>query len=86
MVDEEYMQAERVKGLVDKSDRLLASIGDVLRDKRATLGISQRKLASLSEVSKSFIHDIESGVANPTWAILTRVCRELDISLADLVV
>lgn len=50
-----------------------------LREKN---GISVYKLSKLSEVSSTYIHEIESGEKQPTVLILKKICDALDISLS----
>lgn len=50
-----------------------------LREKN---GISVYKLSKLSEVSSTYIHEIESGEKQPTVLILKKICDALGISLS----
>lgn len=50
-----------------------------LRDEKK---ISVYKLSKLSEVSSTYIHEIESGEKQPTVLILEKICNALDISLS----
>ena len=50
-----------------------------LREKN---GISVYKLSKLSEVSSTYIHEIESGEKQPTVLILKKICDALNISLS----
>ncbi|MFN7878264.1 MAG: helix-turn-helix domain-containing protein [Pirellula sp.] len=80
------MNAKHMEHVEFESERLLLEVGKQIRNSRDELGLSQRELSALSEVSKSFIQEIECGSANPTWDSLVRVCKELNISLAECVI
>lgn len=53
-----------------------------LREER---GLSQASLAEISGVPRPTIAHLESGQANPTLSVVTRVARALDVSVDGLV-
>lgn len=59
-------------------------IGEQLRARRRTLGLSLRDLAERLGVSPSLISQIERGRANPSVSTLYSIVGELDISLDEL--
>lgn len=59
-------------------------IGDQLRERRRTLGLSLRDLAERLGVSPSLISQIERGRANPSVSTLYALVGELDVSLDEL--
>jgi transcriptional regulator with XRE-family HTH domain len=66
------------------SDTLEDRIAERLRGQRASLGWSLAELADRSGVSKAMLARVERGEANPTAALLGRVCRGLGITLTAL--
>lgn len=57
------------------------SIGNRLRKRRKELGFSLQKLASLCELSKSYIHNLESGmVTNPSIRSVEVIAEKMGIS------
>ncbi len=56
--------------------------GQRIRSRRKELGISQRDLSQIAEVSLHTVSDIESGKGNPTLSILVRLLDPLGLELA----
>jgi transcriptional regulator with XRE-family HTH domain len=59
-------------------------LGAKLRAIRTSKGLSLQRVANLTELSKSFVSQVESGAANPSMASLKRIANGLGISLVDL--
>lgn len=55
-------------------------IGIRIRSQRETLGYSREKLAELSEISNSFLSDIERGERGFSVALLARISKVLGLS------
>lgn len=60
-------------------------IGDQIKARRATLGITQSDLADRSGVSKAMICDVEAGKKNPTIRLLGQIAAGLDCSISALI-
>ena len=58
--------------------------GERLRDARQQAGMSLRELARESDVSPSFISQIENGKAQPSVATIYGIARALDIAVNEL--
>lgn len=59
--------------------------GQLIKDKREAIGLSQKKLGSACDLSDSEIMRIESGVRrNPNWKNLCRIGQALDIHPFEL--
>lgn len=54
-------------------------IGNTLKKLRETRGYSLRTLARLSQLSHSFISDIENGRCNPSINSLCRIANALNV-------
>lgn len=53
----------------------------VIKKRRSFLKITQEDLAEVSEVSLCTIKDIERGKANPTLAVVEKVCDVLGLEM-----
>ena len=62
----------------------LISLGEAIRRIRKKQGISQEKLALLSEVDRSYMGRIERGDNNAAILTLLKIAKALDVSIADL--
>ena len=65
----------------DVPDNLAKSI----RQLRELRGFTQNRLAQLSGVPRPTISTLESGSANPTLAVLTKVASALQVSIEELI-
>lgn len=57
-------------------------VGSVIRDRRRTLGISQRDLSQIAGVSLHTVSDIEMGRGNPTVTTLEQLLAPLGLVLS----
>ena len=55
---------------------------DILR--RKSKRISQLELSIDSDISKSYLSDLECGRRNPSVMVLSRICAALEITLEEL--
>lgn len=55
--------------------------GEIIKNRRTVLGVSQQNLADISGVSLRTIKIIESGVSNPSVDTLCRVGKALGLEL-----
>lgn len=60
---------------------LFITIGQQLKERRKTLGITQSELADMAGVSKNTLYKIETGQANPTLIILGQLAEILGMEL-----
>lgn len=58
--------------------------GDTLRSIRIKKGISQEKLAELSELHRTYISDIERGERNVSLVNIFRIAKGLEIEISEL--
>jgi len=65
--------------------RYLQLIGNNIRKRRNTKGISQQELADYSDVAKSTIQRIEKGDMNPSILTLKCISVALEINLSELI-
>lgn len=60
------------------------TIASNLRRFRNVLGISQEKLALDAEVDRTYVSQLERGIANPSLEVLCRLAFTLEVELAEL--
>jgi transcriptional regulator with XRE-family HTH domain len=74
-----------VKKKISKTDPLLSSVCQALKERREHLGISQEGIAEKAGLHRTYISDIERGARNPTLKTLSRLASSLDISTSALI-
>ncbi len=67
-----------------KMEDIKVRFGRRLRELRLEKGLSQEKLANLSEIDRTYIPGIENGKRNVSIKILERLSKVLSISLSDM--
>lgn len=67
-----------------RQHRSLVALGKAIREVRLSKGISQEKLALLSEVDRSYVGRVERGDNNVAVLTLARLADALDLTLAKL--
>ena len=60
-------------------------LGESLVSSRKKQKLSQHKLASLSDVDRSYLAEVEEGKANPSIKFLHKIAKVLKISVKDLI-
>ncbi len=63
----------------DQTTAFANAFGEVVREARQKLGISQEELGFEGELHRTYISGIERGVRNPTLKTILRICRALGI-------
>ena len=66
-----------------KDERIVA-FGKRVRDVRKKKGISQEKLAELSNIDRSYMGNIERGEKNITLKKVYEICDALDIEIKEM--
>jgi transcriptional regulator with XRE-family HTH domain len=57
-------------------------ISTILKERRATLNISQQELSEMAGVSLATIKDLERGIGNPSLKTLERIATVLGLELS----
>jgi transcriptional regulator with XRE-family HTH domain len=78
------MKAPPQKKPADKRNKVCTAIGKSLKAVRISAEMSQETLGFEAEVDRTYISQIERGVANPSVLTLANLCYALSITLADL--
>ena len=58
-------------------------IGNKIKELRKQKGLSQEKLANLSEIDRTYLPTIEKGERNVSIEILERIATALEINIKD---
>jgi DNA-binding XRE family transcriptional regulator len=64
-----------------KFNHLLGQLGADIKSLRTQAGLSQEALALAAEVDRTYVSQLERGIANPSLLILYRVSAVLEASL-----
>ncbi|MGB5929396.1 MAG: helix-turn-helix domain-containing protein [Cyclobacteriaceae bacterium] len=59
----------------------IKEIGEVIKERRKFLRITQEDLGEISGISERTLRDIEKGLANPELASLMNLCEVLGLEL-----
>jgi len=59
-------------------------LGENVKSLRLSHGLSQEELAFRSELDRTYISQIERGVANPSVLVLIKISLILDVELGDM--
>lgn len=62
----------------------LLQLGEAIRSARKKRGISQEKLALISEIDRGYVGRIERGENNAAILTIQKVCKALNISISEL--
>lgn len=57
-------------------------MGNRIKERRDTLGITQPDLAEMAEISKNTLYKIETGQANPTLKVLNKIAEILGMEIS----
>ncbi len=66
-------------------EQIASNLGDNVRTLRRARGTTQAQIAEIAELPRSTWALIESGAANPTLGVLTRVAAALAVSVEELI-
>lgn len=68
----------------DKVDALEKALGEILLQRRLSLGFTQKQLANLSGLHRTYISDIERGKRNISITTYTRISNALEMPVSSL--
>lgn len=68
----------------NRQDPILVSLGEAIRRIRLNKGMSQEKLALLSEVDRSYVGRVERGDNNVALITLAKLATALEMTVAEL--
>ncbi len=60
------------------------SLGDILRSRRAELGLTLREVSGAARVSLGYISEIERGQKEASSELLSSLCDALEMPLSDV--
>ena len=64
--------------------QFLANLGEAIRIRRLSLGLSQEDVATRARVHRTYLSDIERGTRNITVGMLAQLASALQVKLAHL--
>lgn len=59
----------------------MKNLGNIIKERRKALSITQRELAALSEVGINTLTKIERGEANPSLKVVTSILNTLGLEM-----
>lgn len=65
-------------------DELREQLAVAIRQSRAQIGLSQEALALAAEVDRTYVSQLERGIANPSLLILYRIAKVLEVPVDTL--
>jgi transcriptional regulator with XRE-family HTH domain len=65
-------------------EEFLTNLGEAIRMRRLALGLSQEEVATIANVHRTYLSDIERGTRNITVGMLSQVANALEMNLAHL--
>jgi y4mF family transcriptional regulator len=60
---------------------LVTSLGEIIKNRRKELGITQPHLAELAEVSTNTLYKLENGIGNPSFDVINKLANVLGMEL-----
>ncbi len=63
---------------------ILKNLGTKLKSLRLKKNISQEKFAELTDLDRTYISGLERGLRNPSFLILKRLAKSLDVNPGEL--
>ena len=78
------MRSTNVNAVKTDDIDILSHLGRRIAYLRKSKRISQLELSIDSDISKSYLSDLECGRRNPSVMVLSRICAALEITLEEL--
>lgn len=66
-------------------DHLYTCLGEVIKDRRKALDLSQAELASGAGIDRAFLSNLERGQRKPSFGTVARIAKGLKIKYSRLV-
>ncbi|WP_298212300.1 shikimate kinase [Ferrimicrobium sp.] len=66
-------------------ERIVAQLARTLRHERSLRGLSRSDLALRAQLSERYLAQVETGAANPSLTVLTRLANALDMGFIELI-
>ncbi|WP_286758491.1 helix-turn-helix transcriptional regulator [Ralstonia sp. RL] len=70
--------------MATNANKTLITIGNNLRRIRTESGLSQEQLALDADIDRTYVSQIERGIANPSILMLKKISDCLKVGLSDL--
>lgn len=56
----------------------------IVREKRKAIGLSQEEFAEEAQIDRTYVSQIERGVANPSLSVLCKIADVFQIKISEL--
>jgi transcriptional regulator with XRE-family HTH domain len=56
----------------------------IVREKRKAIGLSQEDFAEEAQIDRTYVSQIERGVANPSLSVLCKIADVFNIEISEL--
>lgn len=56
----------------------------IVREKRKAVGLSQEEFAEEAQIDRTYVSQIERGVANPSLSVLCKIADVFNIEVSEL--
>lgn len=71
-------------GIMSTATEYAETLGSRIREKRTAAGLSLREFARRTDISPSYLSDIELGGSEPTASKIQRIAKELRVKIETL--
>ena len=79
-----YAVGKSMTAIDKKLDRLVANLGEAIRERRQGKNLSQEALAEIADFDRTYISLLERGERNPSFTNLCRVAASLGVTPSEL--
>lgn len=79
------LEEDGKRPLDPKHQHLYLCLGEVIRDRRKALELSQSELAANAGIDRAFLSNLERGQRKPSFGTVARIARGLKIKYSRLV-
>jgi ribosome-binding protein aMBF1 (putative translation factor) len=69
----------------DAEKALLRRLGMKLQKRRLSIGLSQEQVCSVTNMNRTYLSDVERGVSNPSFLVLWKLAKALNMELWQIV-
>lgn len=63
---------------------VLKRLGQRIRERRKSLGLTQEELAARADIDRSYVGGVERGIRNLTFTVLCQICTALECDVSVL--
>jgi len=75
----------RTSFVVNNQQTITSKFGNTIRSRREKMGLTQTELAKLANLNRSYLSEVERGVASISLERAARLAKALNCALHDLI-